>query len=171
MTEYSRKTEQEKNDIINKLNQDVKLVQTNYDQSKNFYQQQKLIAQSEQSITLASSFLEKMKNILENKNNVFKSLLEQNYFILKKKLKECENIKEIETFSNRDVILNKISELLNMVFYADIYQSLINDITVDKETLQKYLNELINKCDDIIKTLNSEKKTQLGIYLCHPNFN
>ena len=132
MSEYSRKTEQEKNEIINKLNQDVKLVQTNYDQSKNFYEQQKLIAQSEQSITLASSFLEKMKNILENKNNVFKSLLDQNYFILKKKLKECENIKEIETFSNRDVILKKISELLNMVFYADIYQSLINDINVDK---------------------------------------
>ena len=65
MNEYSRKTEQEKNDIINKLNQDVKLVQNNYDQSKNFYEQQKLIAQSEQSITLASSFLEKMKNILE----------------------------------------------------------------------------------------------------------
>jgi hypothetical protein len=35
----------------------------------------------------------------------------------------------------------------------------------------KYLDDLIKKCENIIATFNSDKKIQLGIYLCNPNFN
>ncbi len=37
--------------------------------------------------------------------------------------------------------------------------------------MNKYLDDLIKKCEKIINTFNSEKKIQLGMYLCNPNFN
>ena len=112
-----------------------------------------------------------MQNVIENKNAVFKSLLEQNYFILKKKIKEIENLKEIEPFSNKDNLIDKIQEILNMIFYANIYETLYNDLNSEKEVMNKYLDDLIKKCEMIIATFNSEKKIQLGMYLCNPNFN
>ena len=66
-----------------------------------------------------------MKHAIENKNNVFKNLMERNYFILKKKLKECDEIKELDNFSNKEVVIQKISGLLNMIFYSNIYETFI----------------------------------------------
>ena len=169
INEYYKNTEKEKKEIMANFESEVSVVKENFEQMKQFYEQQKLIFQAEQSVVTASSFVEKMKSIIENKSSVFKNLLEQNYFILKKKIKECENIKELDSFSNKDVILNKISELLNMVFYANIYETLYNDINSEKETLQQYLEDLILKCEKIISTFNSDKKIQLGMYLCNPN--
>ena len=171
INEYYKNTEKEKKEIMANFESEVSVVKENFEQMKQFYEQQKLIFQAEQSVVTASSFVEKMKSIIENKSSVFKNLLEQNYFILKKKIKECENIKELDSFSNKDVILNKISELLNMVFYANIYETLYNDINSEKETLQQYLEDLIRKCEKIISTFNSDKKIQLGMYLCNPNLN
>ena len=171
MNELYKDMEKEKKEIVNSFQNEISVVKKNFENLKNFYEQQKLIFQAEQSVTNGSSFIDKMQNVIENKNAVFKSLLEQNYFILKKKIKEIENLKEIEVFSNKDNLIEKIQEILNMVFYANIYETLYNDLNSEKEVMNKYLDDLIKKCEKIINTFNSEKKIQLGMYLCNPNFN
>ena len=165
MNELYKDMEKEKKEIVNNFQNEITIVKNNFENLKNFYEQQKLIFQAEQSVTNGSSFIDKMQNVIENKNAVFKSLLEQNYFILKKK------IKEIEPFSNKDNLIDKIQEILNMIFYANIYETLYNVLNSEKEVMNKYLDDLIKKCEKIINTFNSEKKIQLGMYLCNPNFN
>ena len=171
MNELCKDMEKEKKEIVNNFQNEITIVKNNFENLKNFYEQQKLIFQAEQSVTNGSSFIDKMQNVIENKNAVFKSLLEQNYFILKKKIKEIENLKEIEVFSNKDNLIEKIQEILNMIFYANIYETLYNDLNSEKDVMNKYLDDLIKKCEMIIATFNSEKKIQLGMYLCNPNFN
>jgi hypothetical protein len=112
-----------------------------------------------------------MKNIIDNKSVIFKNLLEQNYFILKTKLKEIENLKEIEECENKSNLIEKINEILNIIFYTNIYDSLYEDMINENDMIGKYLDDLIKKCENIIATFNSDKKIQLGIYLCNPNFN
>ena len=171
MNELYKDMEKEKKEIVNNFQNEITIVKNNFENLKNFYVQHKLIFQAEQSVTNGSSFIDKMQNVIENKNAVFKSLLEQNYFILKKKIKEIENLKEIEPFSNKDNLIDKIQEILNMIFYANIYETLYNDLNSEKDVMNKYLDDLIKKCEMIIATFNSEKKIQLGMYLCNPNFN
>ena len=170
MNEYNEKTRKEKEKILQSLQGDLNVVKSNFEMTKNFYEQQKLIFQAEQSATNATSFLDKMKYIIENKSNVFKNLLEQNYSILRKKMKECEQMKELDNLSNKDVILQKISGLLNMIFFINIYETLYNDMVNEKDLLGKYLDDLIQKCDAIIASLNSEKKIQLSNLISKPNF-
>ena len=112
-----------------------------------------------------------MKHVIENKSNVFKNLMEQNYFILKKKLKECDEIKELDNFSNKEIVIQKISGLLNMIFYSNIYETLYKDMINEKDLLGQYLDDLIEKCESVIATLNTDKKIQLGTCICDPNFN
>ena len=171
MNEYYKSTEQEKKNIMNSIQNEVTSIKENFEQIKKFYEQQKLIFQTEQSVLNASSFIDKMKNIIENKSVIFKNLLEQNYFILKKKLKEIENLKEIEQIENKSNLIEKINEILNIIFYTNIYDSLYEDIKNENDMIGKYLDDLIKKCENIIATFNSDKKIQLGIYLCNPNFN
>jgi hypothetical protein len=171
MNEYYKSTEQEKKNIMNSIQNEVTSIKENFEQIKNFYEQQKLIFQTEQSVLNASSFIDKMKNINENKSVIFKNLLEQNYFILKKKLKEIENLKEIEQIENKSNLIEKINEILNIIFYTNIYESLYEDMVNENDMIGKYLDDLIKKCENIIATFNSDKKIQLGIYLCNPNFN
>ena len=111
-----------------------------------------------------------MKYIIENKGDIFKNLLEQNYLILKKKMKECGEIKELDNLLNKYVIMQKISGIINMIFFINIYETLYNDLINEKNLLGKYLDELIQKCDALISTLNSEKKIQLSNLINKPNF-
>ena len=171
MNEYYKSTEQEKKNIMNSIQNEVTSIKENFEQIKNFYEQQKLIFQTEQSVLNASNFIDKMKNIIENKSVIFKNLLEQNYFILKTKLKEIENLKEIEECENKSNLIEKINEILNIIFYTNIYDSLYEDMKNENDMIGKYLDDLIKKCENIIATFNSDKKIQLGIYLCNPNFN
>ena len=168
--EYNEKLKERKEEILKSLQSDLNIVKSNFETTKNFYEQQKIIFQAEQSATNATSFLDKMKYIIENKSDVFKNLIEQNYLILKKKMKECEEIKELDNFSNKEVILQKISGLINMIFFINIYETLYNDMVNEKNLLGKYLDELIQKCDALISTLNSEKKIQLSNLVNKPNF-
>ena len=170
MSEYNEKTRKEKEKILHSLQGDLTLVRSNFETTKNFYEQQKLIFQAEQSASNAIGFLDKMKYIIENKSNLFKNLLDQNYIILKKKMKECEEMKELDNLANRDLILQKISSLLNMIFFINIYETLYNDMVNEKDLLGKYLDELIQNCDAIIATLKSEKKIQLNNLISKPNF-
>ena len=101
MKESKENTEKEKKDILLSFQKEINQVKENFEKTKNFYEQQKLLFQTEQSAINASSFLDKMKHVIENKSNVFKNLMEQNYFILKKKLKECDDLKELDNFSNK----------------------------------------------------------------------
>ena len=64
----------------------------------------------------------------------------------------------------------KISGLINMIFFINIYETLYNDMVSEKNLLGKYLDELIQKCDSLISTLNSEKKIQLSNLVSKPNF-
>ena len=171
ISEYNKNTEKEKKDILQSFQKEINLVKENFEQTKNFYEQQKLLFQTEQSAINASSFLDKMKHVIENKSNVFKNLMEQNYFILKKKLKECDDLKELDNFSNKEAITKKISGLLNMIFYSNIYETLYQDMLNEKDLLGKYLDDLIEKCEAVIATLNTDKKIQLGMCICDPNFN
>ena len=171
MNEYSKNTEKQKNEILSSFQNDINVVKSNFEVTKNFYEQQKIIYQTEQSAINASSFLDKMKHIIENKNNVFKNLLEQNYFILKKKMREFEENKELENLQNKDTIMQKISGLLNMIFFSNIYETLYNDMVNEKDMLGKFLDDLIQKCEALIATLNSDKKIQLRMCVCEPNFN
>ena len=171
MNDFHKNTEKEKKEILASFQKEINQVKENFEQTKNFYEQQKLLFQAEQSAINASSFLDKMKHVIENKSNVFKNLMEQNYFILKKKLKECEEIKELDNFGNKDVIIQKISGLLNMIFYSNIYETLYKDMINDKDLLGQYLDDLIEKCESVIATLNTDKKIQLGMCICDPNFN
>ena len=41
----------------------------------------------------------------------------------------------------------------------------------EKEMVSKFLEDLIQKCEGIISTFNSDKKAQLQMYICNPNFN
>ena len=41
----------------------------------------------------------------------------------------------------------------------------------EKDLLEKYLDDLIEKCEAVIATLNTDKKIQLGKCICDPNFN
>ena len=171
ISEYNKNTEKEKKDILLSFQKEINLVKENFEKTKNFYEQQKLLFQTEQSAINASSFLDKMKHVIENKSNVFKNLMEQNYFILRKKLKECDDLKELDNFSNKDAITRKISGLLNMIFYSNIYETLYQDMLNEKDLLGKYLDDLIEKCEGVIATLNTDKKIQLGMCICDPNFN
>ena len=171
ISEYNKSTEKEKKDILISFQKEINTVKENFEQTKNFYEQQKLLFQTEQSAINASSFLDKMKHVIENKSNVFKNLMEQNYFILKKKLKECDDLKELDNFSNKETIIRKISGLLNMIFYSNIYETLYQDMVNEKDLLGKYLDDLIEKCEGVISTLNTDKKIQLGMCICDPNFN
>ena len=168
--EYNEKLKKQKDEILKSLQSDLNTVKSNFENTKNFYEQQKIIFQAEQSATNATSFLEKMKYIIDNKSDVFKNLLEQNYLILKKKMKECEEMKELDNLSNKDIIMQKISGLINMIFFINIYETLYNDMVNEKNLLGKYLDELIQKCDSLISTLNSEKKIQLSNLVSKPNF-
>lgn len=168
--EYNEKLKKQKDEILKSLQSDLNTVKSNFENTKNFYEQQKIIFQAEQSATNATSFLEKMKYIIDNKSDVFKNLLEQNYLILKKKMKECEEMKELDNLSNKDIIMQKISGLINMIFFINIYETLYNDMVSEKNLLGKYLDELIQKCDSLISTLNSEKKIQLSNLVSKPNF-
>ena len=125
MNEYYKNIEKEKREILASFQKDISQVKENFEKTKNFYEQQKLLFQAEQSAINSASFLDKMKHVIENKNNVFKNLMEQNYFILKKKLKECDEIKELDNFSNKEAVIQKISGLLNMIFYSNIYETFI----------------------------------------------
>ena len=171
ISEYNKTTEKEKKEILESFQKEINTVKENFEQTKNFYEQQKLLFQTEQSAINASSFLDKMKHVIENKSNVFKNLMEQNYFILKKKLKECDDLKELDNFSNKEAIIRKISGLLNMIFYSNIYETLYQDMINEKDLLGKYLDDLIEKCEAVISTLNTDKKIQLGMCICDPNFN
>ena len=171
MNEYYKNTEKEKKEILLSFQKEINQVKENFEQTKNFYEQQKLLFQAEQSAINASSFLDKMKHVIENKSNVFKNLMEQNYFILKKKLKECDEIKELDNFSNKEIVIQKISGLLNMIFYSNIYETLYKDMINEKDLLGQYLDDLIEKCESVIATLNTDKKIQLGTCICDPNFN
>ena len=171
ISEYNKTTEKEKKEILLSFQKEITIVKENFEQTKNFYEQQKLLFQTEQSAINASSFLDKMKHVIENKSNVFKNLMEQNYFILKKKLKECDDLKELDNFSNKEAIIRKISGLLNMIFYSNIYETLYQDMINEKDLLGKYLDDLIEKCEAVISTLNTDKKIQLGMCICDPNFN
>ena len=171
MNEYYKNTEKEKKEILLSFQKEINQVKENFEQTKNFYEQQKLLFQAEQSAINASSFLDKMKHVIENKSNVFKNLMEQNYFILKKKLKECDEIKELDNFSNKEIVIQKISGLLNMIFYSNIYETLYKDMINEKDLLGQYLDDLIEKCESVISTLNTDKKIQLGMCICDPNFN
>jgi hypothetical protein len=171
LNDFRKNTEKEKKEILASFQKEINQVKENFEQTKNFYEQQKLLFQAEQSAINAASFLDKMKHVIENKSNVFKNLMEQNYFILKKKLKECEEIKELDNFGNKDVIIQKISGLLNMIFYSNIYETLYKDMVNDKDLLGQYLDDLIEKCESVIATLNTDKKIQLGMCICDPNFN
>ena len=171
ISEYNKTTEKEKKEILLSFQKEINIVKENFEQTKNFYEQQKLLFQTEQSAINASSFLDKMKHVIENKSNVFKNLMEQNYFILKKKLKECDDLKELDNFSNKEAIIRKISGLLNMIFYSNIYETLYQDMINEKDLLGKYLDDLIEKCEAVISTLNTDKKIQLGMCICDPNFN
>ena len=171
ISEYNKNTEKEKKEILLSFQKEINQVKENFEKTKNFYEQQKLLFQTEQSAINASSFLDKMKHVIENKSNVFKNLMEQNYFILKKKLKECDDLKELDNFSNKDAITKKISGLLNMIFYSNIYETLHQDMINEKDLLEKYLDDLIEKCEAVIATLNTDKKIQLGKCICDPNFN
>ena len=168
--EYNEKLKEQKEEISKTLQSDLNIVKSNFETTKNFYEQQKIIFQAEQSATNATSFLDKMKYIIENKSDVFKNLIEQNYLILKKKMKECEEMKELDNFPNKEIILQKISGLINMIFFINIYETLYNDMVNEKNLLGKYLDELIQKCDSLISTLNSEKKIQLSNLVSKPNF-
>ena len=170
MNEYNEKLRKQKEDVLKSLEGDLISVRSNFETTKNYYEQQKLIFQAEQSANNATVLLDRMKHIIENKSNVFKNLLEQNYTILKNKIKECEEMKELDNLSNKDVILQKISGLLNMIFFINIYETLYNDMVNEKDFLGKYLDDLIQKCDGIIATLNSEKKIQLSHLVNKPNF-
>ena len=41
----------------------------------------------------------------------------------------------------------------------------------EKDLLGKYLDDLIEKCESVIETLNRDKKIQLGMFICDSNFN
>ena len=168
--EYNEKLKEKKEEILKSLQSDLTVVKSNFETTKIFYEQQKMIFQAEQTATNATSFLQNMKHIIDNKSDVFKNLLEQNSIILKKKMKECEEMKELDNFSNKDVIMQKISGLINMIFFINIYETLYNDMVSEKNLLGKYLDELIQKCDSLISTLNSEKKIQLSNLVSKPNF-
>ena len=171
MSDYNKNVEKEKKEILKSFQKEINQVKENFEKTKIFYEQQKLLFQAEQSAINASSFLDKMKHIIENKNSVFKNLMEQNYNILKKKLKECDEIKELDNFVNKDAIIQKISGLLNMIFYSNIYETLYKDMIKEKDILGQYLDDLIEKCESVIATLNTDKKIQLGICIFSPNFN
>ena len=171
MNEYNKNLEKEKKNINSLFQNEISIVQNNFEQMNNFYKQQKLILQSEQSISSSINFIESMENLLESKITVFKSLLEQNYYLLNKNMEQIKSLNELESFSNRENIIEKIQEILNMAFYSNIYEILYNDLNSEKDIMGRYLDDLIKKCEMIISTLNYDKKVQLRAYLCHPKFN
>jgi hypothetical protein len=171
LSHFENSSEKEKEDSIKSLNLVLNNLKENYDNLKEFYDEQKLLFKTEINIISTSNLINKLRNIFENKNSIFKNLLEQNYFTLKKKVRECENNKELMNFTNRDLIISKITELLTMIFYENIYEYLYNDVESDKEVIVSCLDDLICKCEQIISNLDFEKKVQLNMLICNPNFN
>lgn len=171
LTHFETSSEKEKEDSIKSLNLVLNNLKENYDNLKEFYDEQKLLFNTEINIISTSNLINKLRNIFENKNSIFKNLLEQNYFTLKKKVRECENTKELMNFTNRDIIISKITEFLTMIFYENIYEYLYNDVESDKEVIVSCLDDLIRKSEQIISNLDFEKKVQLNMLICNPNFN
>jgi hypothetical protein len=171
ISEYNRNLEKEKKKIASSIQDEISLVQNNFEQMNNFYKQQKLIFQAEQSVSNSSNFIESMQNLLDSKNAIFKSLLEQNYYILNKNMEDIKNLKELEFLTNKDEIIEKIQDILNMSFYSNIYDILYQDLNSEKNLMGKYLEDLIRKCELIISTFNCDKKVQLRTFITHPKFN
>ena len=57
-----------------------------------------------------------------------------------------------------------------MIFYSNIYETLYQDMQNEKDLLGKYLDDLIQKCDGIISSLNSDKKIHLSNLVSKHNF-
>ena len=57
-----------------------------------------------------------------------------------------------------------------MIFFVNIYETLYNDIINEKDLLGKYLDDLIQKCDALISSLNSDKKIHLSNLISKHNF-
>jgi hypothetical protein len=169
--EYEQKLEEEKFQFAKNLESFLQDLKFKYEQTQLNYQHQKLLYKTELKINHSTSLNEKIKNIFENKNAIFKNLLDHNYFILKKKLRECENTQELNSFTNKETILNKINEFLTMLFYGSIYEFLLSDINDNKEIISSQLENIILQIEEIILTLNNEKKVQLNLIVNNTNFN
>lgn len=171
ISHFMSKLESEKEEAMRIFTLVLNNLKNNYDFLKEFYNEQKLLFSTELNIISTSNLINKIRNIYDNKNSVFKNLLDQNYFSMRKKLREMENLKELSSFTNKENVINKISELLTMLFYEHIYEYLHLDIASDNEIIISCLDEIINKCEKIISGMDCDKKIQLNMLICNPNFN
>jgi len=138
---------------------------------KNMYDSQKAYFTTEQKLIVCSNLITKLKSTFENKNSIFKNLVDHINYSLKKKLKEIENNPNINSLSNKELIINKLGETLNVILYGYIYEYLIQDLGADKELFNNELEELVPKIEKIISSFNIDKKVQLSMLICNPNFN
>ena len=168
--ENNREIEVEKQEILSGFQNDLEAIEKSHEKTQLFYELQKLIFEMEQKALSANSFLDKVKHFIENKNNVLKNLMDKNFFIIKKKLRECDEIKELESYNNREIILQKISGIFNMLFYSIVYGSIQNDLENERSVMVGYSNDLLKKSQDVVSNVDSERKLQLQMYLLEPNF-
>ena len=171
ISHYEKQAEVEKENYFNEANKELSQLKENYDMMQSVYENQKLIYATEQNVIYASNMLLKLKNIFENKNSVFKNLIDYSYYLVRKKVNEMENNKELALLSNKDIIINKIAESLILIIYENIYEFLITDLNGDKELVTSCLDELTSKLESIIANFSFEKKVQLSMLICNPNFN
>ena len=60
---------------------------------------------------------------------------------------------------------------MNYLNAVEVCETSFKDMLNEKDLLGKYLDDLIEKCESVIATLNTDKKIQLGMCICDPNFN
>jgi hypothetical protein len=171
VNQYLGSFEYEKEEAIKGLNLVLSDLKENYDYLKEFYSEQKLLFKTEQTTVYSANLLNKIKTLFDNKNSIFRNLLDNNYYILKKKLSECENLKELNSLQNKDQIVFKIIETLTLIFYSNLYEYLNNDLQNEKNQISDCLEHMIECCEKIISNFNFDKKVQLNMLVCNPNFN
>jgi hypothetical protein len=163
-----RSKDKDKEELIREHNTILEKLKESFLTTEAGYEQQKYTFATEQGLIFINNLIRKIKSISENKNSVFKNLLEFNQFNIKKKLKEIESNKDFLTFTNREVVLSKIIDLLSTISYDSIYEYLTNELTTDKEII-------ITETDTLV--LNFEKvfsgflqKVELVLVVLSPNF-
>jgi len=75
------------------------------------------------------------------------------------------------SLSNKEAILNKLTDILTVILYGYIYDYLLQDLGTDKDLFTAELEDLVPKIERIISSFNIDKKVQLSMLICNPNFN
>jgi len=168
---YQNQVDSEKEKVIIESGYTVSKLKEEYDNMKKLYECQEVLYSSEQLVMNNSSLIDKLQSIFMNKNSIIKNIIEFSYYFLRKKLIEYEQNPLFSDLLSKDDIMNKLTEVLSYIVYDVIYEFLLEDITLDKDMIDKSLEEINTMLEKVISCFPFQNKIQLNMLIANPKFN